>query len=397
MTPIAPMIGQVFLSVAALGGIALLYGVLRARAPFDPLNRRFLFALRVLMLIFAGRALIILTGVEAFRFVVLLGAALVPLAVLLLSEGLLRRHAPPWAKLIIGIGTALFALLAFWVGDSIDPARLAGLLAFQLIGFAIGGWLVLTRDRTTLSVPENRAVDRLALSLVLLVPLGATDFLIDYLGQPVQVSPVAVLFLCWLAISLARAQTGHGAPLLGFGAALLGAGFAAGAIAIAAGMGWQGALLTLAIIGATMLLVMIYVDTRSLHSDLQSQTLLRHMAQGEGGTATEFLRGLAAHPLVQGAAFIDISAHDDLDSPVLARIFARSPVLRRIDGDHAGAEAEHIAHLFARFGASHFLLVGDAPLRLLALSLPSITAAPRTELELAALQRMAWLMGQADA
>ncbi|MEM8537780.1 MAG: hypothetical protein AAGF56_07950, partial [Pseudomonadota bacterium] len=91
MIAAAPILTQLVLSGAALAGLIVLQGVLAQRGAFDPINRRFLFALRATMLLFVGRILIITTGAGVFRALVLLGAALIPLAVLLLTEGLLRR------------------------------------------------------------------------------------------------------------------------------------------------------------------------------------------------------------------------------------------------------------------------------------------------------------------
>ena len=62
---------QLFLSSAALLGLFVLRGVLIARDPWDPINRRFIFGVQVTMLLFVGRILIITTGIEAFRILVL--------------------------------------------------------------------------------------------------------------------------------------------------------------------------------------------------------------------------------------------------------------------------------------------------------------------------------------
>ncbi len=169
----AVVLVQLYLWLAALAGLFVVHQMVAARGPWQPLNRRFLFGLRVTILLFAGRVLLLLTGIAAFRILVLLAAALIPLAVLLLTEGLLRRHAPVAFKVVIATGTVVFGIGAPWYGDSIDPARLYGLLAFQTLGFGLSGYLVLTRDRAGLGPQENRMVGRLGLSLILLVPMAA--------------------------------------------------------------------------------------------------------------------------------------------------------------------------------------------------------------------------------
>ena len=123
------------------------------------------------------------------------------------------------------------------------------------------------------------------------------------------------------------------------------------------------------------------------------------MADNTGADAVAFLRGLSAHPLVEGAVLIDAAALADLDGAVLARVFAAHPVLRRSDAATGSTEGDHIAHLFDRFAATHVLLAAEAPLQLMALAMPALSASPRAELELRVVQRMAWLMarGQGDA
>ena len=395
MTLAASSTGNLFLALAALAGLLILQSVITSRDPWEPLNRRFLLGLRVMAMLFAGRAMLIMTGIEFFRFFVLLGATLVPLSVVLLAEGLLRRHAPPWAKIWIMVGTLVFAVLSLWWSSSIDPPRLIGLLVFQFSGFLIGAWLVLTRDKTSLTVAENQTVERLALSLFLLIPLAAADFLMVYLGLPAQISPLGVLFLCWLSVSLGRSQSQHRAPLVSFFAIVIGAGMSGMVVSQMVGMDKDATILTLAVILSAVLVAVLFIEAQTLRSDEQSQTLLRHLAEDRSNDALGFLRGLQAHPLVEGAALINSDQLSDLDLDVLRHIFSVSPVLRRADPPFAdGIEADHTTHLFGIFDASHILLADDAPLTLVALSMPSLATSPRAELELAAVQRMARLMSR---
>ena len=70
-------------------------------------------------------------------------------------------------------------------------------------------------------------------------------------------------------------------------------------------------------------------------------------------------------------------------------------MVRRADPRAAdGPEADHVAHLFARYDATHLMLATCAPLRVLALNMPSLAMSPRAELELRVVQRMAVLMGE---
>jgi hypothetical protein len=398
MTLAAPDTANLFLSLAALAGVLILQSVICARDPWAPLNRRFLLGLRIMAMLFTGRALLILTGLDFFRFFILLGATLIPVSVLLLAEGLLRRHAPHWAKVWVMCGTIVFSILSFWWSDSIDPPRLIGLLTFQLSGFFIGAWMVLSREKSSLTVVENQTAERLALSLFLLVPLAAADFLMVSLDLPAQTSPLGVLFLCWLVVSLGRSQAQHRAPLVSFFAIVLAAGLSAFLVADMVDMDKDATILTLAVILSAVMVAVLFIEAQTLRSEEQSQTLLRHLAEDRSRDTLGLLRGLQAHPLVDGAALIDVPQLADFDPAVLRHIFTVRPVLRRADPPLIdGAQADHISHLFRLFDASHILLADDAPMTLVALSMPSLATSPRAELELAVVQRMAWLMSRSNS
>jgi hypothetical protein len=393
MIAAATIMTQLFLSAAALTGLFVLQTVLTRRDRDDPINRRFLFGVRVTMVLFAGRALMILTGIEAFRILTLLGAAIIPLAVLILTEGLLRRHAPPLVKAVIGGGAVVFAVSSLWYSGSIDPARLFALLGFQLLGFVLSGWLIISRDKASLSVTENAMVVRLGLSLILFIPLAAGDFLLLSIGLPIQFSALGVLILCWLAIGLGRPHLGHRATLVNL-AVMVGAACGVGAmIAAFAQLGRDGYLLSIAAIMTTLFVVAILNDARALRLEEQSVGLLRQLAVARTDDPMTFLRDLQDHPLVEGAVVVSAESLQGLQEDVLDQIFAAAPVLRRSDPPQLGPVADdHIAYLFARYSATHVMLAASRPRVLVALAMPSLGASPSAELELQIVQRMAALI-----
>jgi hypothetical protein len=382
----ADVLTDLTLSLAAVAGLLILHQTLVARGGWDPLNRRFLFGIRVTILLFAARALGPLTGIAAFDRIVLLAAALVPLAVLILTEGLLRRHAPRVVKAPVAAGTVVFAALALATQTG---WTLWALLAFQVGGLCAAGWLVVFRDRGSLSAAENRAVDRLGLSLLLLIPLGATDFLTTPLGF--RPSGLGVLFLCWLALSLARPEARHARALGTLGIALL-AGLAASLVmAVLWSATLPEAVRVASVVLAAALVAAIATEARTLAGEEQSLSLLRLLAEGPGDGAG-FASALAAHPLVEGAVRLGPADLAELDPATLDRLFAARPVLHRDDPvPVAPDEADHMAHLFARTDATHILRLGTAPLALMALAMPALATSSRAELELAAVQRMAEL------
>lgn len=397
MITAATIMTQLFLSCAALVGLFALQSVLVRRDPWDPINRRFLFGVRITMVLFAGRALMILTGIEAFRILVLFAAAVIPLAVVILTEGLLRRHAPPLIKIVIGGGALLFAVSSLWYSDSIDPGRLFALLGFQLLGFILSGWLIVNRDEGSLSSNENGMVVRLGLSLILFIPLAVGDFLLLYIDLPIQFSALGVLILCWLAIGLGRPHLGHQATLINLGVMIAAAALVGGMIGTFTALGRDGYLLTIATIMTTLFLVAILNDARALRLEEQSLGLLHQLAHAKTDDPMTFLRELQNHPLVEGAVVVSAESLAGLQDDVLDRVFAVAPVLRRADPPQLGDVAQdHIAYLFDRYSATHVMLAMPEPRTLVALSMPSLGASPSAELELQVVQRMSALMSKQD-
>ena len=397
MIAAAAVLTQLYLSCAALLGLYVLQSSLARRDAWDPINRRFIFALRITMLLFAGRILMVATGVEAFRIMVLFAAAMVPLAVLLLTEGLLRRHAPAAFKAYVGGGAALFALTSLWYSFSIDPPRLASLLVFQVSGLMITAWLIVTRDKTSLSQSENTMVVRLGLSLFLLIPLAASDFLLLYIGLPIQISALGVLILCWLSIGLSRPYLNHRATFIMLAVMTVLGAFVGTMLGFFAGLERDGYLLTIAAVLTTLFLVTILNDARQLRDEAQSFGLLTYLARVSTDDTFTFLKGLEKHPLLQGAATVSHKDLARLDDTLLGEIFKASPILRRNALPQLGPAADdHIAYLFEHYEATHIMLAQRQPRVLVALSLPSLSAAPTAELELQVVQRMALLMAEKE-
>ncbi|MFQ1699934.1 hypothetical protein ACJ5NV_04995 [Loktanella agnita] len=395
MITAATELTELFLSCGALLGLLTLQNVLLRRDGWDPINRRFLFCIRVMMLLFAGRVLTIVPGLPIFRVMVLLGAALLPLAALLMTEGLLRRHAPPWLKIFVGAGTVIFTVSAFWYSDSIDPLRTMALLCFQMAGFVLAGCLIIMRDRKSLSVSENVTVTRLGWSLALFIPMAFGDFMLIYIGLPIQFSALSVLILCWLAIGLGRTHLGHRATLMNLFVMVAAATVVGTMIGFFGTLGRDGTLLSIASIMTVMFLVAIFNDARTLRLEEQSWGLLRHMATARTDDPLIFLRGLRSHPLVEGAVVVSEKSLHGLQTDVLHQIFAASPVLRKSEPPALGPVAEdHITYLFERYSATHIMLASGQPLVLIALSMPSLSASPNAELELQVVQRMAGLIAR---
>jgi hypothetical protein len=394
---IAALIADTFISLAAFGGLAVLIGAIRSFDAGSPLTRRFLFGLRVLAALMVSRVLAWWTGLFIFEAATIIAAGLVPLATVLLAEGLLRRHAPKVTKWIAAGGAAAFAVLAF-LPAAVDPWRLALLFLYQLVTFALAGHMAVTRDRTSLSKAENQAVDRIALSLLLILPLLVTDFRSAYVDLPVRLGGVAILFLCWLLISLGQRAVSHRDTVVSFAVLLAAALLGALAIGLENGLDAAALVRTASVVTSAALLGVIWKDSISLRTEQRRQSLIRHLAEDRIDDTLGFLKELQNHPLVEGALLLGEKELADLDLARIKALFAARPLLRATEaGGLAQSDAEQLAWLLEKYEATHLMLVSARPFRLIALNMPSVSATPGAETELKVAQRMAFLISERNA
>ncbi|TGS65813.1 hypothetical protein EN844_16555 [Mesorhizobium sp. M3A.F.Ca.ET.201.01.1.1] len=394
------LVADTITSLASLLGLMMVISVVGGRDPGDPLSRRFLFGLRVLAVLLACRILDWITGLGVFRLATIVAAGLLPLAALLLTEGLLRRHAPLVLKSFAAGGAVLFLLLAMIPERFVEPWRMALLLLFQFGGFLAIGWLVVMRDRASLSSAENRTVERMALSLLLIIPFMITDYRPGLVDMPVRLGGIAILFLCWLTIGLGRAGLGHRDTIAAFAVIALSSVFAGLALGGIDHIGWRGSVQAVVIVLSATLLAVIYNDSVSLSAEKRRESLLKHMAEGDLTDSARFLRGLQNHILVEGALILTTGELGDFDLKVLAAALNQAPV-RSMADVHPDSPLdqdtrEQLTWLFEKYEATHVLLATSDPLTLVLLKMSALAASAGVEMELRAVQRMAMLISQRE-
>ena len=392
----AHLIADSIVSLAAIAGLIMLVIVLQRDTAVDGLTKRFLFGLCVLIVLLAARVLWWLTDSAPFVPPMLLAAGLIPVAVVLLAEGLVRRHAAPIVKYGLLLGTGIFTILALLPGSLVEPARGYFLLAFQFFGFGAAGWMVVARDRASLSARENWLADRMGLSLLLILPFLATDFRFAWSQPPVRLAGIAILFTCWLTIGMRRSPLGHRDTLKSF-AVLAASAMAAGfGIAALAGLDATGTIQAIAIVLSACLVAAIFVDMANLRASERRDSLLSRIAHGRETDAGTFLRGLREHMALEGAMMLEAADLAEFDTDVLRAVFADDPVRHVGDlrPDARDPGLQQLAAIFERYDATHLMLVAQSPLTLVALNAPSLTVGADRETELRAVQRVAQLISE---
>ena len=394
------IIADSFVSFAAFVGLMILRSYLIQRR--QSLTTRFLFGINVLAVMLCARVIGWMTGMVFFDHLALIAASIVPLAALVVVEGLLRRHAPALLKWLAFCGGILVSALVVLAARSFETIGIYGLIGLQLgVFLGLGAWLIV-RDRDSLTGAENLIVDRLGLSFVLIIPFTLTDFK-DALGlTPVRLSGIAILFLCWLAMSLNRPTLSHWEIARSFLLTTLSAVCAGLAVASIAELDASETVQSIAIVLSAVLVAQIYNEQKTLIRDEERQTILKRLAEAGTGSLADFLRDMRRHPLLAEAIVLKQSELGDFDA-AFPRSFDDTPVQKKSDlmvrkaSGHVNAQDEQLHWFFEKYDASHAMQVSRRPDILVAIKLPVLANTPGLDLELSVVQRFAFLLSLEEA
>jgi hypothetical protein len=386
------MIADSIVNLCGAIGLAVAMATLHRRDPRGPLTRRLLIALGIIASLFLVRGIAWWSGSEWLNNLSAIPAALVPLGALIVTEGILRRHAPRAAKIAILSGGIVIGLAgAVGFEPLVTPAAIL-LALFQLTGFVICAWLLATRDPATLMASENRSIGRLAVGAILVIPFILTDFRVLMPDIPVRLGALgALLVVTAILIAERGAETQRQALLLMAlrlaSSALLGMAAAFVAPADAAQV-----VRFCAIAIAGVLTIGLMVDALRAHFESQVPGILNSVAASPAQSRDALIAELARHPIFESARRYresDLQAYD----PALLRDFLSNRRVLRRPGAPWGLAAsdpavERIVSLMKANSASHVIVLAHDPIDLLVLAVPVISADPATETALALVRRL---------
>lgn len=359
---------------------------------------------RVLMATFAALAL--LRGFSWLRpastllaFATFLPIAMLPIAMALFVEGLMRRHAPRWTKSLAAVATlAGLAADSVRLFDSSEQAvaRIDSVfLVAQVVTIPALALLLVHADRASLSRSENALIRLCGIVALLAVPLALTDFRFE-LGWPiVRMGTLGPLLLCY---TLLRRPDENVRARLWFrdvgqllARALLISVFVAIALQTTNGL----VLVPLAVLTVALLLAMaVWERLHEVESRTGALPLLRWLSHQLPSSREEFAAQLRHLPLTADALVLDGAALTQYDHQAIARVFAPAKVVYSLarlralrEGQGAGARgADDLTDLLERRGATHVALLSAEPLALLAITVPDL-ASRDVALALAAIVR----------
>src|SRR3984893_534828 len=381
-------------------GLTVAMVTLHRRDARSPLTRRLLLALGVIATLFFVRGAAWWSGNALLDRISLIPAALIPLGALIVTEGILRRHAARQVKIVIVLGG-----IGLGLGGALGLERFATLYfvllsLFQLAGFATCGWLLAMRDRTTLMAAENRSIGRLAVGALIVIPFIATDFQVLAPDIPVRLGALgALLVVTAILIAGGGAETRRQALLMT--ALRLSSSALLGAAAAFVSPDVDGAQImrfgAIAISG--VLTIGLMVDALRAYFESQVPGVLNSVAASPARTRDQLIAELARHPIFESARRYRENELAAYDPPMLRDFLSTRRVLRRAEAPwgltSSDPAVERAVSLMAANSATHLIILSHDPIDVIVLAVPVISADPATETALALVRRLLALTPEA--
>jgi len=381
-------------------GLTVAMVTLHRRDARSPLTRRLLLALGVIAMLFFVRGAAWWSGNALLDRISLIPAALIPLGALIVTEGILRRHAPRQVKIVIVLGG-----IGLGLGGALGLERFATLYfvllsLFQLAGFATCGLLLATRDRTALMASENRSIGRLAVGALIVIPFIATDFQVLAPDIPVRLGALgALLVVTAILIAGGGAETRRQALLMT--ALRLSSSALLGAAAAFVSPDVDGAQImrfgAIAISG--VLTIGLMVDALRAYFESQVPGVLNSVAASPARTRDQLIAELARHPIFESARRYRENELAAYDPPMLRDFLSTRRVLRRAEAPwgltSSDPAVERAVSLMAANSATHLIILSHDPIDVIVLAVPVISADPATETALALVRRLLALTPEA--
>ena len=398
MTP--GMIADSIVNLCGALGLCVAMLTLYRRDSRSPLTKRLLLALGAIAVLFFMRGAAWWTGSEWLDRLSMIPAALVPLGALIVTEGMLRRHAPrPVKKVFVvgGIGLGLAGAVGL---EGLTTLYSLWLSLFQLAGFATCGLLLAARDRSTLMASENRSIGRLAVGAVVVIPFIVTDFQVLAPDIPVRLGALgALLVVTAVLIAGSGAETRRQAvqmtALRLCSSALLGAA----AAFVSDDVDAAQIMRFCAIAMSGVLTIGLMADSLRAHFESQVPGVLNSVAASPARTREQLIAELARHPIFESARRCRESELAGYDPALLRDFLSTRRVLRRSEAPWGLAPSdpavERVVSLMAANCATHLIILGHDPVDVVVLAVPVISADPATETALELVRRLLALTPEA--
>jgi hypothetical protein len=386
----APEAAGVILNILAFLGAGLFLSFHADDRRNSPVETRLTATITLLMGLIGVRTVRWALDLDMLRRLEEALAAAMPLAALIVAEGLMRRHAPAWMKRVFLGGAVLFAALALLRPASLNSFTVISLGSFVAGGLAAVALLLALRDRRELAPAENAAISALGLGLVVALPFVASDFRFAAGLSPVRAGGLALLIFIYAAVRLAVAGAGGRAVLVDLAIALFGAGGAF--VTFVAVMGMPDAATALAFLAVILGLVhviLIVQGLREREAAFARLSLIAALAEAPARPLDAFIDRLLGAPALERAVLLEGPALADYDGAILRESLAALPAASLSEARGLGPGGAALAALIEAHEGTHGVLVSEEPLRVLVVNMPALSAGPEVSLQLTLLHKLA--------
>lgn len=355
-------------ALAALAALMIVISRLRKAGGDDALVKKFGNVLSVVAVFLGLRSLFWLTELPLFLGLYLITVCAVPMMVLLLTEGLLRRHAQLWVKAVFTLGFAGMVIATLWPGFAGSYAYKIALLLYQLTAFTLIGWMVITRDKKSLGEGENSRIAAVGLSLFFILPFLVSDFRIGIFPIPVRLSGLAILVTCWLSLNLTRPHLSRKFQLLSIISMMIFAAIAGVLTALQFQLGWSGTMQVSAITASLLLLFDIARNDIQFRQDTKRAAILTELGARNTGSLSEYLAQITKSDILSDTLIASTDQLRDFDAKTLLTAFDATPfvTLGSLPSDPAkdSLPQSQLRVLFDRYGANQAYEVASDPVTL---------------------------------
>jgi hypothetical protein len=377
------------LAAVALGASAL---VAFKKGPASPLRGRLAFVFGAQCLFYASRALA--GAVPGLFLLALYVVCVLPLAGLLLAEGVLRRHAPRALKGLVTAGALVTAGILTLAGSRV---LMAGWIlgAYVLVSLLLVTLLLLCRDRASLSRQENASVDALMAAGAVLTMASVTDFMAT---APVNLSGIGAAAVAFVLAAGPTSAREVGRVLRDIAILAVIAGAAGWAFALQLDLPGLPTFVRLwAVLLALLFAAIAVLTARRRRLDRGTRTFGVALAEADLASLDRFLASLSDQPLLADLRVAQGAQLAEYDQEGLAIALASRPVWAATtlaQASIADRSRDELADLMARTQTSHALLIASTPLTLALVTLPASGAVEEMEANLALFGRLAAVAAQ---
>ena len=264
----------------------------------SPLERRARFLIGALAALLFVRGFSWLSDESrTLAFFTFLPAAMLPLAMTVFAEGLLRRHVPVWMKVFAAATTGI-AFVANIGRFFANTERWLALISMVTLGVLLASMsalavLLVRRDRESLSKSENALVRVCIIVTAVALPLAATDFRFEFGAPPVRLGTLGILLFCYTLLRKPEENV-RVSRWLGDVTRLIARALLIGAlVAIAVRPSGSGTVIPILVLGTALVLAFAVFDRlRDIERSTPQTLLLRWLGRERPASWQQFAREL---------------------------------------------------------------------------------------------------------